>query len=158
MKIIRFISRWFGYISCIMMAFMMLLTTVDVVMRYVFNRPITGAPEISELMMVVLVFPALAWNTMDHSQIRVDILVNRWRKKTRLVMEIITLLLTLGTYLVLTWTSGIESIETTDTSSLLAVPESIFRWVTTVGFTMLCISIIAVIVENFVALGKGERA
>lgn len=158
MKIIRFISRWFGYVSCIMMGLMMLLTTVDVVMRYVFNKPITGAPEVSELLMVVLVFPALAWNTVDRSQIRVDLLVNRWRHKTRLVMETCTLILTLAIYGVLTWRSGVESMETTDTSSLLAVPESIFRWVATVGFTLLCISIIAVIIEDIAALRKGEKA
>jgi TRAP-type C4-dicarboxylate transport system permease small subunit len=141
-----------------MMGLMMLLTTVDVVMRYIFNRPITGAPELSELLMVVLVFPALAWNTVDRNQIRVDILVNSWRPKTRLVMEICTLTLTLATYGVLTWQSGIESAATTDTSSLLSVPESIFRWVATVGFTLLCVTIVAVIIEDIAILGKGENA
>jgi TRAP-type transport system small permease protein len=157
MKTISLISRWFGYASCVVLGLMMLLTTADVVMRYIFNRPITGAPELSELMMVVLVFPALAWVAAERSQIRVDLLISSMRRKIQLVVEIFTLLLTLGTYAVLTWQGTIESMATTDTSSLLAVPESLFRWVATIGLAMLCVTIIGVIVEDVAAIGKGER-
>lgn len=38
---------------------MMLLTTVDVVARYVFNRPLRGAFEVTELLLVVLIFAGL---------------------------------------------------------------------------------------------------
>ena len=38
---------------------MMVLTTVDVVARYVFNRPLRGAFEITELLLVVLIFAGL---------------------------------------------------------------------------------------------------
>jgi TRAP-type C4-dicarboxylate transport system permease small subunit len=38
---------------------MMLLTVVDVVGRYVFNRPVRGAFEVTELMLVVLIFAGL---------------------------------------------------------------------------------------------------
>lgn len=38
---------------------MMVLTFVDVVARYVFNRPIRGAFEVTELMLLVLIFAGL---------------------------------------------------------------------------------------------------
>ena len=38
---------------------MMLLTFVDVVARYLFNRPIRGAFEVTELMLLVLIFAGL---------------------------------------------------------------------------------------------------
>ena len=44
--------------STILMA-MMLLTVVDVVARYVFNRPLAGAFEVTELMLLVLIFAGL---------------------------------------------------------------------------------------------------
>jgi TRAP-type C4-dicarboxylate transport system permease small subunit len=44
--------------SAILMA-MMLLTVVDVVARYVFNRPLRGAFEVTELTLVVLIFAGL---------------------------------------------------------------------------------------------------
>ena len=47
-----------GAASAILLA-MMLLTVVDVVARYVFNRPLRGAFEVTELMLVVLIFAGL---------------------------------------------------------------------------------------------------
>jgi len=44
--------------SAILLA-MMLLTFVDVVARYVFSRPVRGAFEVTELMLVVLIFAGL---------------------------------------------------------------------------------------------------
>ena len=44
--------------SSILLA-MMLLTVVDVVARYVFHRPLRGAFEVTELMLVVLIFAGL---------------------------------------------------------------------------------------------------
>ena len=44
--------------SAILLA-MMLLTATDVVARYVFNRPLRGAFEVTELLLVVLIFAGL---------------------------------------------------------------------------------------------------
>jgi TRAP-type C4-dicarboxylate transport system permease small subunit len=44
--------------SAILLA-MMLLTFVDVVARYVFNRPVRGAFEVTELLLLVLIFAGL---------------------------------------------------------------------------------------------------
>ena len=47
-----------GAASAILLA-MMLLTFVDVVARYVFSRPVRGAFEVTELMLLVLIFAGL---------------------------------------------------------------------------------------------------
>ena len=47
-----------GAASAILLA-MMLLTVVDVVARYVFSRPLRGAFEATELMLVILIFAGL---------------------------------------------------------------------------------------------------
>ena len=44
--------------SAILLA-MMLLTVIDVIARYVFSRPVRGAFEVTELMLVVLIFAGL---------------------------------------------------------------------------------------------------
>ena len=38
---------------------MMVLTVVDVIARYVFNRPLRGAFEVTELLLLVLIFAGL---------------------------------------------------------------------------------------------------
>jgi TRAP-type C4-dicarboxylate transport system permease small subunit len=47
-----------GAASAILLA-MMLVTVVDVVARYAFNRPLRGAFEVTELMLVILIFAGL---------------------------------------------------------------------------------------------------
>jgi TRAP-type transport system small permease protein len=48
-----------GAASSAILLGMMLLTVVDVVARYVFSRPVRGAFEVTELMLVVLIFAGL---------------------------------------------------------------------------------------------------
>ena len=48
-----------GVAASTILFIMMLLTFVDVVARYVFNRPLRGAFEVTELMLVVLIFAGL---------------------------------------------------------------------------------------------------
>jgi TRAP-type C4-dicarboxylate transport system permease small subunit len=48
-----------GVASSAILMCMMLLTFVDVVARYLLNRPIRGAFEVTELMLLVLIFAGL---------------------------------------------------------------------------------------------------
>jgi TRAP-type C4-dicarboxylate transport system permease small subunit len=140
-----------------MLGFMMLLTVVDVFMRYVLNAPITGATEVSELMMVIVVFPALAWIAIERSHIKVDLLVVKWPRRVQLMVEIVTLLVTLAMFFIITWQSFLESMEVKEATSLLEVPEAPFHWIMTLGFAMLCLAIVTLVVENVAAIIKGEK-
>jgi TRAP-type C4-dicarboxylate transport system permease small subunit len=55
----RRVEALLGVAASIILLAMMLLTTVDVVARYVFNRPLRGAFEVTELLLVVLIFAGL---------------------------------------------------------------------------------------------------
>jgi TRAP-type transport system small permease protein len=48
-----------GVAASIILLIMMSLTVVDVVARYVFNRPLRGAFEVTELLLLVLIFAGL---------------------------------------------------------------------------------------------------
>ncbi len=48
-----------GVVASAILFAMMLLTVVDVVARYVFSRPLRGAFELTELMLLVLIFAGL---------------------------------------------------------------------------------------------------
>ena len=48
-----------GVVAAAILFAMMILTTIDVIARYVFSRPVRGAFEVTELMLVVLIFAGL---------------------------------------------------------------------------------------------------
>ena len=55
----RRVEALLGVAASTILLAMMLLTTVDVVARYGFNRPLRGAFEITELLLLVLIFAGL---------------------------------------------------------------------------------------------------
>src|SRR5213075_3409607 len=55
----RRVDAVLGIAASALLLAMMCLTFVDVVARYLFNRPIRGAFEITELMLLVLIFAGL---------------------------------------------------------------------------------------------------
>src|SRR5918992_3564347 len=56
---------------------MMALTFVDVVARYVFNRPIRGAFELTELLLLVLIFAGLPLVSHADEHVTMDF-IDRW--------------------------------------------------------------------------------
>jgi TRAP-type C4-dicarboxylate transport system permease small subunit len=149
-KIIYSLSRWLGYLAVTVLGLMMLLTVADVSGRYFFNSPISGATEISRLMMVLIVFPALGWAALGKTHVRVDLLVTRFPPRAQAIINIITLLIALGTYFVITWQSFLESAVVHRQTSLLQISFTPFYWVMSVGFAVFCLAIAVLIIENII--------
>ena len=68
--------------SAILMA-MMCLTFVDVVARYVFNRPIRGAFEVTELLLLVLIFAGLPLVSHADQHVTMDFIDRMLRDRER---------------------------------------------------------------------------
>jgi TRAP-type C4-dicarboxylate transport system permease small subunit len=153
-KIIDSLNRWLGYLSSVVLGLMMLLTVCDVCGRYFFNHPITGATEISRLMMVIIVFPALGWAALGKMHVRVDLVVTRLSPRVQGIIGTITLLIALSTYAIITWRSLLESAVVNRQTSLLQLPYTPFYWIMSVGFAMFCLAIVVLVIENFIKAVK----
>lgn len=70
---LRRIEWLLGGLAAIALVGMVLLTCVDVIGRYVLNRPLTGAFEMSEMAMGALVFASLPLVTLRRQQVTVDL-------------------------------------------------------------------------------------
>jgi TRAP-type C4-dicarboxylate transport system permease small subunit len=66
-----------GIASSAILFAMMSLTFVDVVARYVFNRPIRGAFEVTELLLLVLIFAGLPLVSHAGEHVSMDF-IDRW--------------------------------------------------------------------------------
>ena len=158
-KTIHFISRVFAIASGIVVGLMMLLTVADVFMRFFFNSPITGATEITEFMMICVVFLALAWCALTKMHVKVSLLVSNFSNKAQTIIDIITLTATLIICAIITWRSLLESISTYKNhiaSSLINLPYYPFKLIMTLGFAVFCLAITALIAEKIGALIKGK--
>lgn len=59
-KTLGWLSRLLNYIGMGAVVVIMLLTVADVLMRSLFNKPITGTEELTEYLMVAVVYFGLA--------------------------------------------------------------------------------------------------
>ena len=66
---------------------MMTLTFVDVVLRYVFNRPLRGAFEVTELMLLVLIFAGLPLVSHADEHVTMDFIDRLLRARARDVLK-----------------------------------------------------------------------
>jgi len=75
------LDRWFGralrhlcLIGGLAILFMMLVTVADVAMRYLFNAPIKGTLDLTQMSMSIAVFSALAYCGWTGGHVVVDVL------------------------------------------------------------------------------------
>jgi TRAP-type C4-dicarboxylate transport system permease small subunit len=82
---------------------MMVLTVVDVVARYVFSRPIRGAFEVTELLLLVLIFAGLPLVSYANEHVTIDFIDRLIPARTRRVLERGVHVLSGALMVLLTW-------------------------------------------------------
>lgn len=78
-----------GLCAGTLLMILMMITTVDVIARYVFNSPVRGAFELTELMLVVLIYAGLPLVSHHQEHIVVDILEERMSRGVRRVLDVL---------------------------------------------------------------------
>ncbi len=81
----------------------MLLVCADVISRYLLNKPVTGASEITEMSMLWLTFLGSAWVLQREGHVNVDMVITRVEKSTRAKLTFITSLISAGVFVVIAW-------------------------------------------------------
>lgn len=82
-RIFERLESGFLSISGITIFFMMCLTTADVFGRYFLARPIIGTVEISELLMIMIIYLALAYTEKTNTHISMDLIPDMLKRKKR---------------------------------------------------------------------------
>jgi TRAP-type C4-dicarboxylate transport system permease small subunit len=99
----RILRLVFGIATGSLLACMTLLTTLDVVGRYLFNRPLRGAFELTEVLMAALIFAALPLVTLRSEHIAVDLLDLWIPARARMLQRMLIQLACAAVAAVLAW-------------------------------------------------------
>ena len=140
-KVANPLSRVVDSVGRVILALMVLLISVDVVLRYFFNRPIRGSYELVEFMMVLVVFLGLAYTQTKKGHVSITLLTNKLAPSQMSVVKSTTNLLCLIIFSLITWRCIIqaENLRTSGTSSdVLFIPNLPFMWVVVFGSVLLC--------------------
>ncbi|NOX35198.1 MAG: TRAP transporter small permease [Deltaproteobacteria bacterium] len=77
-------------LSWIMLFALMTMTAIDLFLRNFTNTSILGSVELTELMMVIIVFCSLAQCELDNGHIRIDLIMDHAGKRTRAFADVFT--------------------------------------------------------------------
>ncbi|MFC2044560.1 TRAP transporter large permease subunit [Chloroflexota bacterium] len=154
------VSRLINSIGLFLLAALMFLMTADVVMRYIFNRPIEGAHEIVELMMAMIVGLGLAYAGLHKRHIAIDLIVNRFEPRARAVINTITSLITLSLLGLIAWRAIVYA-EIARLSGRVTVSLHIpiwpFIYLFALGMVVFCLVIIYNISEHLPRVVRGSQ-
>ena len=152
------VENFFNGVAAAIVVFMMGLTTVDVVMRYVFNSPIPDVYNLCEMLIVGIVYLAIAYVQQQKSHVRVDVIIDRLQGPPRLAFELGTLILALVGFSLMTWQAGRlawDAWVTGDYSmGLIEYPFWPSKFAMTLGIGLLCLRFVTDIKHYAVELKK----
>jgi len=99
------IERYLTYASAAIIIGVMCFVGAEVFMRYALNSPIPGHLEGSELLVCIIVFFAVSYTQSLKGHVGMTLIIDSLPDKTKNILEIITLLLSVTTCAVLSYFS-----------------------------------------------------
>ena len=90
-------------VACLVLMAMVGITCIDVIGRYIFNAPLPGAYEVTQLQMTVLIFLGLPLVTLRDAHVKIDFLNARLSPGARRVQRLVVGLATAAVLAVLAW-------------------------------------------------------
>jgi TRAP-type C4-dicarboxylate transport system permease small subunit len=145
------------YAGALVLFAMMILTAADVAGRYLFHKPIQGVYELTEFMMVCVVFLSLAYGQSVKGHAKVSVLVGRFPRRIQGFIQIANYALALIVLSFMAWKSverGFEVFVQKDCSGTLGIPVYPFLFIVALGCGGMCVELLRDIAERMRGPGK----
>jgi TRAP-type C4-dicarboxylate transport system permease small subunit len=148
------ISKVMNRVASVALFSMMFLTIADVFLRKVFSRSILGTVEVTEFLLLILVFFALAQTEVLNGHVKVDLVMGRFSTRTQAAVDMITQLICFVMFGLFTWSALVYSEkmrEAAEVSQDLWLPIYPFVYVVVAGCAILSL---ALLIKFLLALAK----
>lgn len=148
------ILRWCGIVACALLFLMLVITFVDVFLRYVLGRPLDGTVEITSLLMsmVVLLYTGYAQWTKTH--IIMDIIIIKLRAENRDLLAFATYAWSTAIIAVAAVTMFQYGVGNPKTTPIVSIPIAPVIWLGSAGCGLLFFTLIRDCLQSFADFGK----
>jgi TRAP-type C4-dicarboxylate transport system permease small subunit len=102
-KTVKLLSSFFNLFAATSLSAIILLTCIDVSMRYFFSRPIAGTYDLVSLMGAVIAAFAMPYTMLKGGHVAVDLVVRKLSGRKKLAVETVTHIVGILLFLILTW-------------------------------------------------------
>ena len=142
-KVVSPVSGFLSNICIGIIILVVLLVVTDVCLRRLFNAPITGTTELSQLAFSIIVFLPLAWCALIDAHIELNLLTNKLPKTTQQVIKVIITFATTIMVGLMSWqilVQGAKLQAASRETSLLGIPFYPFLYLAAFGSAMLTLA------------------
>lgn len=132
-------TRFLAYAAGAALLWLMLLTVVAVVMRYVFNAPILGVQDISEVSLAVVVFLGIPYCGWTGGHVAVDLIASVVGESRLRYTDALMRLLGAVLFGVVAWQAmrqGLDALEYGDATNLVDIPHHPFMFLMSFGWLL----------------------
>lgn len=102
LEVVERMSKWLQVVSCVALAFIVILTNADIILR-LFGHPIIGTYEIVSLSGAVVIAFAIPMTSWLRGHIYVDFIYQKLSKPIQNILNIITRLIGIGAFGIIGW-------------------------------------------------------
>jgi TRAP-type mannitol/chloroaromatic compound transport system permease small subunit len=159
LKVIDSINEYVGRVTAYISVIIMLLVTYEVVMRYLFNRPTIWTFELNQSLLCIYAAFAGGYTLLHHGHVNVEIVSQRFGKRTMATLNIFTSLLFFGFIFLLllqTFEMAVDSIRIGERSEgLIGFPLYPAKIAIVIGVTLILVQGVANFARNIVTLITG---
>lgn len=121
---------------------MVVITALDVFLRYFFSKPLSGTVELTEFFMVIVFFTSVAYAQWTGGHIVMDIVTAKISKKSQDLLSVVTTFWSVVTVGACLW-AMISYASTCELySPVLSLPIAPFVWFASAGCTLLLLTLI----------------
>jgi TRAP-type C4-dicarboxylate transport system permease small subunit len=85
-KVLSPVSVYLAYTGAAVLGLLVLMLMYSIIARRLFDAPVKGAFELTELGLVIVVFTLLAYDSLKHESMIVEIIVDRFPRRVRAVI------------------------------------------------------------------------
>jgi TRAP-type transport system small permease protein len=139
------LSAKLAYVGAFALFVMMCLTAADVIGRYIFNHPITGVYELTEYLVLILIFSFIGYTQSEKGHVAVDLLMVKFPHKIRTIIEICNHLTCLILMVLITWMGVQKALDLKavgEASPNLQIPAYPFAFFLVLGCAVMCIELL----------------
>ncbi len=104
--LIEITNEWVGRIFCHLLLIIMVIMTMEVMLRYVFNRPTIWAWDVNVQLGAATALLAGGYTLLHHRHVRVDVVYTRFSPKVKVIADLATSVFFFSYSGVLMWYGG----------------------------------------------------
>ena len=160
-KIVKRITGIVSIVSFVGFFFIMAITVIDIIMRFVTGSAILGVYEIVERTMTAAVFASFAYTQTEKGHVMITLLCDKYPPVVRFIAFIFnnavcvvaSVMIAIAAY-----NQGNLARDSSYTTAILKIPTAPFYWIEAVAMIVLALAFLLEVVKNFVALFNKDVA